>query len=115
MRTFWFSVRNLQRVIRNILTLFQAVDEDLDEMESAINTLGTDLQTVDNKIVPIWTGTTGQWNALTRQQKAAYDHGIVNLTDDYADGRTYIGHYTVWQNMTDAEKAQFSVCMFDDL
>ena len=115
MRLFWFSYRNLQRVISNILTLFQAVDDDLDEMESAINTLGTDLQTVDNKITPVWTGTTGQWNALTSQQKAAYDGGIVNITDDYIEARTYIGTYAAWQNLTDAEKAQFKVCMFEDL
>lgn len=115
MSLFWFSKKNLQRVISNILTLFQAVDNDLDEMESAINTIGTDLQIVDNKITPTWTGTTGQWNAMIREQRAAYDGGIVNLIDDYTDGRTFIGHYTTWQQLTDAEKAQFSVCMFDDL
>lgn len=36
MSQFWFSRRNLNRVVSNIMTLFSAIDQDMDEFETAL-------------------------------------------------------------------------------
>lgn len=39
MSQFWFSRRNLNRVVSNIMTLFSAIDEDMDEFETALSNI----------------------------------------------------------------------------
>ena len=47
MSRFWFSRRNLNRTISNIMTLFGAVDSDLDEVEASLQSLDDRVSQID--------------------------------------------------------------------
>ena len=46
--TFWFSFRNLTRTIQNIMTLFNAVGDDFDELDAAMTSLDGRVDAIEN-------------------------------------------------------------------
>lgn len=46
---FWFSPKNLARTVRDILLLFSAVDQDMDDVENALNGFGTRISSLEEK------------------------------------------------------------------
>ena len=46
---FWFSLRNLQRMVYNIMLLFGAVNDDFDEIDAAMSDMDTRLDSLEGQ------------------------------------------------------------------
>lgn len=48
---FWLSLPNLRQIIGNIMTLFAAADDDIDDIDGVVTSLGSRVSTLESSVL----------------------------------------------------------------